>query len=299
MSKTNAPLAGRRILITGAARGIGAALARECVQRGGRVALVGLEPAELAKRAAQLGSAAMWTAADVTSTPELQRAVGAMTERWGGLDVVVANAGIASYGTVRTTDPESFARVVDINLTGAFRTLHAAASPLAASRGYALVMGSVASFVQLPGLAAYCASKAGVEALAGVVRAEWAHHGVMVGSAHPSWIDTDLVRDAQADLPSFRAARRAMPWPTNSTTSVAVCASALADGIAQRARRVYVPRAALLVHLSRVLLASAAASRLVHRASAELIDQMEQEVTALGRSTSVRQQAADAARTDG
>lgn len=278
-----APLSGRRALITGAARGIGAELATECVRRGARVALVGLEPDRLAELAGRLGPAAIWVEADVTSSDQLRRAVDTVLSALGGLDLVVANAGIASYGTVRSVDPEDFARVVDINLTGAFRTLHATADALVASRGYALVVASVASFVQVPGMAAYCASKAGAEALAGAARAELAHLGVAVGSAHPSWIDTDLVRDAERDLPSFRAARGKMPWPTRSTTSVQACAAALADGMERRARRVYVPRSASLVHLSRVLLASAAASRATGRVAAGLVPQMEAEVAALRR----------------
>lgn len=283
-----ASLAGTRVLITGAARGIGAALARECTRRGARIALVGLEPHRLKALAHELGPGHMWAEADVTSSTQLAAAVDAAVSAFGGLDHVVANAGIASYGTIRQTDPDAFARVVDINLTGMFRTLHASIPTLIETGGYALVVSSAAAFAAVPGLAAYCASKAGAEALAGSARGELAHLGVAVGSAHPLWIDTDLVRDAEVALPSFRANRDRLPWPLRATTDLPTCVRALADGLERRAPRVYVPRSAALLHATRAVATSRLASRVMFKIAATSVPKLEREVAAYGRNLGTR-----------
>lgn len=278
----------RAALVTGAARGIGAATARGLAARGYRVALVGLEPERLAALAGELGERHCWFEVDVTDQSQVDAAVEGTVERLGGIDVVVANAGIVSYGTVVQTAPEAFRRVVDVNLTGAFRTAHAALPHVIDRRGYVLIVASMASFTVLGGLAAYCASKAGADALAGALRQEVAHRGVAVGSAHPSWIDTDMVRDATHDLDAFGRMRAMLPWPMRSTTSVEECARAFADGIERRSRRIYVPRSAQLLQWLRPLLASAPAERLMLSRAGELIPAMEAEVDALGSSVSER-----------
>lgn len=281
-------ISGKVVLITGAARGIGAQTARELAARGATLALVGLEPHRLEALATELGPQHGWWELDVTDQEGTERVVASVVDRFGGIDVVMANAGIASYGTVRQVDPEAFARTIDINLTGMFRTAQAALPAVIERRGYVLIVASLASFAPLAGMAAYDASKAGAEALALSMRQELLHLGVDVGVCHPSWIDTDLVRDAEADLPSFRQTRAELPWPANSTTSVEQCAQAVADGIARRARRIYVPRSVWFAMLSRPLTSSGVAERLLRGRLAQMVPQMEAEVTALGRGLSAR-----------
>ena len=106
-----------------------------------------------------------------------------------------------------------------------------------------MIVSSTAAFTMMPGMAAYAASKAGVEQFANCLRLEVAHKGVAVGSVHPGWIDTDLVRDQRKDLKSFDDAIERFPWPLNATTSVEECADAIVAGIERRRSRVYVPRA--------------------------------------------------------
>src|SRR5438876_11254670 len=200
-------VAGKSALITGAARGIGEAVARELVARGARVSLVGLEPERLEALAAELGDGHAWFEADITDPDSLDAAVAGTVEALGGIDVLVANAGIASFGTVATMDPEAFARTIEINLVGQFRTVRAALPEVRRRRGYILVVASLSSMAPLPGMSAYTASKAGVEAFANALRMEVAFEGVDVGTAHPSFVDTDMVREADADLARVRETR--------------------------------------------------------------------------------------------
>ena len=124
-------LAGRTILITGAARGIGAELARRAAARGARVALVGLEPEQLAAVAAELGPEHLWVEGDVTDASALKAAVERTVDTFGGLDIVVANAGIAPLTTVMTSTARALARTIEVNLIGAMLTTHAALPEIA------------------------------------------------------------------------------------------------------------------------------------------------------------------------
>ncbi|MPZ95931.1 MAG: SDR family NAD(P)-dependent oxidoreductase, partial [Propionibacteriales bacterium] len=225
-----------------------------------------------------------WAEADVTDQQALDKAVTSIADQLGGIDVVVANAGVASYGSVRQIDPEAFARTIDINLTGVFRTVHAALPHVIDRKGYVLIVSSLAAFTPLAGMSAYDASKSGVEAFGLSLRQEVAHLGVDVGLCHPSWIDTDLVRAAERDMPSFKATRKQLPWPANTTTSVEDCAVAIADGIRRRAGRIYVPKSVMAANIARTAVASPASMLVLRSRLAKTVPQMEAEVDALGRS---------------
>jgi len=277
-------LDGRVVLITGAARGIGERTARLAAARGARLALIGLEPDRLAALAAELG--AHWAECDVTDQAGLDAAVASTVTALGGIDVVVANAGVANLGTVALGPVDTLARTIDVNLTGVVRTVSATLPQLVASRGYALLVSSAAAFTALPGMAAYCASKAGVEQFGNVLRMEVAHLGVRVGVAHPVWIDTELVRGFHSDLPSFRTALRKLPWPLRSVASVEACARALVLGMERRQRRIFVPRSIAAVQALRTLTLSRVADWAVARGTGRgaLVAQLEDEVRRLGRS---------------
>ncbi len=287
---------GQVVLITGAARGIGAETARVLARRGARLSLVGMEPDRLRALADELNGGGadasgsspthVWFAADVTDQAAIDAAVAGTVEALGGIDVVVANAGISNIGTVALGAPDALVRTIDVNLNGVVRTVSAALPHVIERKGYVLVVASLASFTVLPGMAAYCASKAGAEAFANVLRLEVAHRGVKVGSAHPGWIDTDLVRDIEADLGSFKATRSDLPGPLGATTSVQECATAFADGITKRKRRVYVPRSVGVIQALRTLVVGPIADKVISRQARTTVPKMEQEVRALGRSFS-------------
>src|SRR3712207_4729697 len=250
---STSPLAGRTVLITGAARGIGAELARRVAARGARVALVGLEPELLAAVAAELGPEHLWVEADVTEADALDVAVQRTVDTFGRLDAVVANAGIAPLTTVATSSARSLSRTIEVDLTGAMLTARAALPALTASRGHVLLVSSAAAFTVLPGMSAYCAAKAGLERFGDVLRLEVAHRGITVGSAHPTWIDTDMVRDTEAALPTFAGTLGRLPGPLGAYTSVGDCAEALVGNLERRGRRVFVPRTVGVVAARRQL----------------------------------------------
>jgi NAD(P)-dependent dehydrogenase (short-subunit alcohol dehydrogenase family) len=276
-------LAGKVVLVTGAARGIGEHTARLAAARGARLALLGLEPDRLAALARELGPGHAWFACDVTDQPGLEAAVRGAADALGGIDAVVANAGVAGRGTVAVGDLEALVRTVDVNLVGVMRTVRATVPHVVASRGYFLLVSSAAAFTALPGMAAYCASKAGVEHFGNALRLELRHHGVAVGTAHPAWIDTDMVRDATDDLPSFRDTLRRLPWPVGSYTPVDVCARAFVNGLERRRRRIYVPRAVAAVQAMRTVLGGPLSDAVVGRFAREGVPRLEAEVRELGR----------------
>ncbi len=240
MAREVQPLHGQVVLITGAARGIGAESARRLTAKGAKVALVGLEPEELERTAAACGREAAWFEADVTDVDALEAAVAGTVDRFGGIDHVVANAGVAGVGTVRLIDPASFDRTVEINLLGTWRTVRACLPHVIERRGYVLVVASLTAAVHVPGLAAYAASKAGAEAFANALRVELDHLGVKVGVGYFSWIATDMVAGGDAH-PALGFARANLPGPFGKTYPVSLVGDAVADGIERRRRWVTVP----------------------------------------------------------
>jgi NAD(P)-dependent dehydrogenase (short-subunit alcohol dehydrogenase family) len=275
------PLAGTAVLITGAARGIGAELARKAAARGARVALVGLEPELLAAVADELGPEHLWVEADVTDAAALDVAVQRAVDTFGGLDAVVANAGIAPLTTVATSTARSLSRTVEVNLIGAMLTARAALPALTASRGHVLLISSAAAFTVLPGMSAYCAAKAGLERFGDVLRLEVAHRGITVGSAHPTWIDTDMVRDTKAALPTFAETLGRLPGPLGAYTSVGDCAEALVRNLERRGRRVFVPRAVGTVAAWRQLVTGVLGEKLMLARSRTAVPRLEREIADL------------------
>lgn len=283
---------GKVVFITGGARGVGEEVARRLRGKGAKLVLTDLDEAPLNALAAELGDEHVMTAlADVRDLPAMQKAADAAIERFGGIDIVMANAGIASFGSVMQVDPEAFQRVIDVNVVGVFNTVRATLPAVVDRRGYVLVVSSLAAFTSAPGLAAYHASKAGAEYFANTLRLEVAHLGVDVGSAHMSWIDTPLVRDAKSDLSTFREMLAKMPGPLKQTTTVAKCGEAFVKGIEGRKKRIYCPDWVGLFRWIRPVVSTPLAERDIRKFTPELLPRLDAEAAALGRSTSARTEA--------
>ena len=234
-----AALSGRRVLITGAARGIGAATARRLYERGARVVLAGIEPDALARTAAQCGDA-LAVVCDVRDREQVDAAVEGAVEHLRGLDVVVANAGVAAQLPLIGGDPEVFERTIEVNLLGVYYTLRAAGEHIAHERGYALAIASLAAAVHPPLLGAYSASKAGVEALADTLRIELAPSGARVGVGYFAELDTDMVRQGFGTAAAQRMADVRRPGMRVAPLEAGI--DAIERGIARRSRRVVAPR---------------------------------------------------------
>ncbi|WP_020674154.1 SDR family NAD(P)-dependent oxidoreductase [Amycolatopsis nigrescens] len=229
--------AGRRVLITGAARGIGAALAVRLHERGAQVALAGIEPDLLSEVASRCG--APWRYCDVGDRTQVERAVRELAGELGGLDVVVANAGIAKQLPLVGGDPEVLERTLRINVLGTYYTLRAAGPHIAHPDGYALAVASLAAAVHVPLLGAYSASKAAVEALGNTLRTELRPSGARVGVAYFAELDTEMT---SRGFGTEAAAVITGGGPLGAVTPLRVGIDALERGLARRARRIVAPR---------------------------------------------------------
>jgi NAD(P)-dependent dehydrogenase (short-subunit alcohol dehydrogenase family) len=238
MRREQRDLSGRRVLITGAARGIGAALAERLNERGARVALAGLEPEALATVAARCADAP-WSACDVTDRDQVEAAVATAVEGLGGLDVVVANAGVAAQLPIVGGNPAVMERTIAVNVMGVYNTLREAGPHISHPGGYALVVSSAAAALHLPLLGAYCASKAAVEALGDSLRAELRPSGARVGVAYFGELETDMTSRGFG-TEAARSLTRNRPFSKPAPLALGI--DALERGITRRARRIVAPR---------------------------------------------------------
>ncbi|GAA3237300.1 mycofactocin-coupled SDR family oxidoreductase [Pseudonocardia petroleophila] len=227
-------LAGRVALITGGARGQGRSHAVRLAGEGADVVLVDLcspvdsapypmaDPADLeqtVKLVEDLDRRALAVRADVRDLPALQAAVADGLAAFGRLDVVVANAGIAGYAPSLEMDEATWQEMIDINLTGVWKTVRAAAPAVVdGGRGGAIVLtSSVAGLMGFPNLAHYCAAKHGLVGLMKVLAVEFAPHRIRVNSVHPTNVDTDMIQN-----PAIHSLFSGMPDPDPATAAAAM-----------------------------------------------------------------------------
>jgi len=274
---------GRTAFITGAARGIGAATAERLHARGGNVALVGLEPELLEKNAAALGERAIALEADVTDLAALQGCVAATVERFGGIDVAVANAGISYLGTLATAPVEQVERTLAVNLLGVWRTDRAVVGEIIRSRGYLLNVSSLSAISHAPMMGPYTAAKAGVEALTDSLRVELAPSGAAVGCAYFGFLDTDLVKASFAQ-PSAEAMTGRLPGFMRNPAPVSIAIDAIERGIARRSARLWAPR-----WIGPMLMLRGLLQPLVERAARSDMDTLRENVRIAETSTDAQQ----------
>jgi len=236
-------LNGKVALVTGAARGIGYETARHVHLHGGSVAVVDLDPEQAREAAERIGPRAIGIASDVTDQAAIMRAVTETVERLGGLDVVVANAGIAQarLATVRGIGTEEWERVFEVDMLGVWRTVRAALPQIVERKGHVVVTSSVYAFVNGVLNSPYAVAKSGVESLGRSLRAELMPLGASAGVAYFGWVDTKMVQDAfeqphsgrmQENLPNFLR-KRIEPDEAGA---------AVVRGIEERAPRTFAPK---------------------------------------------------------
>lgn len=284
---------GKVVFITGCARGVGAEVARRLHAKGAKVVLTDLDEAALHDVAGDLnGDRVLTLTADVRDLTAMEAAVSRAIDRFGGIDVVIANAGIATFGSVLQIDPDAFKTLIDVNVVGVFNTVKATLPTVIDRRSYVLIVSSMAAYAAAPGLAPYNAAKAGVEHFANALRLEVAHLGVDVGSAHMSWIDTPLVQEGKAEVSSFNDLIRSLPGPLlKKTTSVQKCGDAFVKGVEARKTRVYCPGWVGVMRWLRPVLATRLGERDFRKVAPSLITKMDAEAAALGRNMSARTEA--------
>ena len=240
--KRRQSVSGKTVLITGAARGIGAETARRLHAKGANVSLVGIEPDRLAVLANELGERVDYFHTDVTDVDALNEATAGTVSRFGGIDAVIANAGIAPpTQTVADIASADFERTLTINLNGVWRTVKATLPHILDSRGHIVLVSSIYSFLNGALNASYAMSKAGVEQLGRALRVELAPSGASAGVAYFGFIDTDMAQNAFAQ-PAAAAMRKALPTFITATTTVEHAADKLVENVERRSSRVTTPR---------------------------------------------------------
>jgi NAD(P)-dependent dehydrogenase (short-subunit alcohol dehydrogenase family) len=236
-------LNGKVALVTGAARGIGFETARQMHLRGASVAVLDLDANEAREAAERIGPRAIGLGGDVTDQSALMNAVAEIVERFGGLDVAVANAGIAQkqFATVRGLSGEEWERVFEVDMLGVWRTVRAALPQIVERQGQMIVVSSVYAFANGFGNTPYAAAKSAVESLGRALRVELRPHGASASVAYFGWVDTKLVQDTVDRAESSRVRELSPEWLMKRITP-AEAGAGLVRGIEERAPRIFVPK---------------------------------------------------------
>ena len=234
---------GKVALVTGAARGIGFETARQLHMRGASVAVVDLNAGEAREAAERIGERAIGLATDVTDHSAVMQSVAETVERFGGLDIVVANAGIAQsqMATMRGISVEEWERVFEVDLLGVWRTVRAALPQIVERQGHIVVTSSVYAFMNGVFNSPYAVAKAGGESMGRALRTELTPLGASAGVAYFGWVDTRMVQDATS-RPHSDHLRKNTPDFLLKRIPPSEAGAAIVRGIEERAPRIFAPR---------------------------------------------------------
>jgi NAD(P)-dependent dehydrogenase (short-subunit alcohol dehydrogenase family) len=236
-------LVGKVALVTGAMRGIGLETARALHHRGASVTLLDRSAPDTAAAAAAIGrDRVLAIGADVRDEDALNEAVAATVERFGGLDVAVANAGIAPPpATLLGMDGAVFDRVIDINLGGVIKTIRACLPQIVERRGQLVLVASVYAFTNGVLQSPYATAKAGVEQLGRALRVELTPHGASASIAYFGFVDTKMVADAY-EHPITQRLDKSIPRPLRKKIPPSAAAQAIVRGVERRRAHIVAPR---------------------------------------------------------
>lgn len=233
-----------RALITGASKGIGRAIATELASRGARVGLLARSKGELESLAAELPGDPVVLPADVSERGAVERAVEELVEVAGGLDLVVANAGVAHYGPFIEAEAADLEQMVRVNVLGCIHTVRAALDPMLASGriGHVVIVSSGAGLRAFPDAAVYGATKAANRALAEALRHELAGTRIGLTTVYPGEVETELHAHEWERMPDWREGEDEL--------DPAVLAEQVAAAIESDDRAVYAPKLVRLLGLN-------------------------------------------------
>lgn len=255
MRTTRLNLDRKTVLITGAAGGIGAAVATALADRGSNVVVTDLSQAALDAATARIPpDRLLAVAADVTDAHAMRGLVEQAVEQFGRLDIVFANAGIGPNppSTVRTTDPAMFQQIVEVDLLGVWRTVQPALEHVISNKGHILLTSSVYAYMNGTVNAPYAASKAAVEQLGRALRTELSIHGASAGVLYPGWVATGIATDAFGGDPIVTALNKhSFKGPFGKPIEPERIAAGVVPAIERRAARVTIPRRWIPVSLLR------------------------------------------------
>lgn len=243
--KTTLDLNGATVLLTGAGSGIGAAAALALHKRGANVALVDVSAEPVQSLATELKERAIAVPASVTNREAMAAAVTSTIDRFGRLDVVFANAGIAYHqpATIRTMDEATFERIVEVDLLGVYRTVRAALPHVVDNQGHVLITASTSAFFNGVANAPYATAKAGAEMFGRSLRAELAPTRATAGVLYPGWVETPMAASVLHTHPiASQMIKLGYPGPFRRPITSARIAEVIADGIANRRARIVCPR---------------------------------------------------------
>ncbi len=205
-------------LVSGAAQGQGEAEARRFVAEGARVVIGDIARDRGAEVAASLGESARFVDLDVTEPDDWAAAVAVAEEAFGGLDVLVNNAGVLIFGPLQTLTADQMRTSLEVNLMGAFHGMQAVYAPMKAAGGGSIVnISSFGGLTGLPMLGAYVASKFAVRGLTRTAAIDFGRANIRVNSVHPGGVDTPMTRNPDGTSTDDSAYNRTLPIKRHAT----------------------------------------------------------------------------------